>query len=148
MQSLRATQTQTVQQAGFLPPAPKDLARLHPRWGLPVSLNKGPWMMITWWLCGLSAASGVILKVTVNIFSAGQNPEDVFVGLFCFACPNALITSIDLRENIMVLNPHRDLWARALGSVWLWLKDLTFRPDSERHAAKEACANPGLPFPK
>lgn len=74
--------------------------------------------MITWWLCQLSAASGVILKVTVNIFSAGQNPEGVFVGLFCFACSKAIIIAIDLRENILVLNPDRDLWARSLGSVW------------------------------
>lgn len=45
--------------------------------------------MITWWLCRL-------LKVTVNIFSAGQNPEDACVGLFCFSCPQAVIISTDL----------------------------------------------------
>lgn len=68
--------------------------------------------MITWWLCRL-------LKVTVNIFSAGQNPEDACVGLFCFSCPQAVIISTDLREHTLVLNPHRGLWAGAVGSVWL-----------------------------
>lgn len=47
-------------------------------------LNKGPRIMITWWLCRLSTASGVILKVTVNVFSCWSKSRGRLCGLVLF----------------------------------------------------------------